>query len=489
MKRFSEQLNKKAMTVKLRAAEKRELRERVVSYMEYHPLPAEMKATKVFKEPALLTEAYKEVTLPFKAIARWAAGMAAIVLIALPMVAERSVPGDGLYAVKRFNEEVRGTLAFNTIQKVEWETERLNRRIAEARLLASEGRLTDEVEAEVVEAVRTHSANAQKNIEVLRGEDADEATLASIAFETNLSVQSAALHDDADKEAALSTETDEVSEPSILATVVEETRVKTTATNASSTIPAFDKVMAKVELNTTRVYELRDSLVETASSEQIAEITRRIEDIERSVAKAIELRSEDDEAAKGVLIDSLQRTQKLIVFMTNIAVSQSVDIETIVPVVLTDTEEQAILADYQTDLESKMVRINEALLNLEDEAIAEKADIIMSEIETVRTELSSSTDFMTSKKAILSALSLADNMFFLLELDQKDTAPVEIEVPEEVGSTTEPVASTTEEAITEDEEEESVEGEEPEVSEEAEEVKATTTASTTAISSENVDTE
>ena len=39
--------------------------------------------------------------------------------------------------------------------------------------------------------------------------------------------------------------------------------------------------MAKVELNTTRVYELLDSLRETASEEEIAEITRRIEDIER----------------------------------------------------------------------------------------------------------------------------------------------------------------------------------------------------------------
>lgn len=34
MKRFSEQLYKKSLSVKLRAAERRELRERVVSYME-----------------------------------------------------------------------------------------------------------------------------------------------------------------------------------------------------------------------------------------------------------------------------------------------------------------------------------------------------------------------------------------------------------------------------------------------------------------------
>ena len=75
----------------------------------------------------LVTEEYKEVLLPWNLIGRWAIGAFAIIIVSLPFAAERSVPGDGLYAVKRFNEEVRGTLAFDTVQKVEWETERLNR--------------------------------------------------------------------------------------------------------------------------------------------------------------------------------------------------------------------------------------------------------------------------------------------------------------------------------------------------------------------------
>lgn len=484
MKRFSEQLNKKSKTVKLRAAEKRELRERVVSYMEYHPLPNEMKAKKVEKERSLLTEEYKEVALPLKMMLRWAVGTAAILIISMPFVAERSVPGDSLYAVKRFNEEVRGTLAFDTIQKVEWETERLNRRISEARLLASEGRLTDEVEEEVAEAVRTHTENAQKNIEVLRGEDADEATLASIALETTLTVQSAALHDELDENGEVS---EENNKPSILATAVEETRVKTTATNASSTIPAFDKIMAKVEVNTTRVYELRDSLVENASEEEVAEITRRIEDINRSVEEAITLREENDEQARAILIDSLQRTQKLIVFMTDIDVSQMIDIETIIPVVLTE-EEQAILAEYKIkfegniELESKIEEINTAMLITEDEAVIEKVNVILSEIDSM-IESSSSTDFVTVETTIMSALDLVNNIYVLLELNQEE----EIEIEEETGSTTEQVASSTDEII--EEEEEPTESENPESEELIEGVEVSVPAPVTDISSESVDTE
>lgn len=441
MKRFSEQLHKKSQTVKLRAAEKRELRERVVSYMEYHPLPKEMKTKKVIAEPKLFTEEYRTVKVSFAKIAQFAAGFAAIMLVAVPIIAERSVPGDGLYAVKRFNEEVRSTLAFNTVEKVEWETERLNRRIAEARLLASEGRLTDEAEAEVAEAVRSQSANVQKNIEVLRSKDADEATLASFALETTLAVQSAALNDEEE------TEENSTKTPSVLAAAVAKELKDTNAANASSTVPAFDKVMAKVELNTTRVYELRDSLVNKATKEQITEITRRIDDIERSVAEAIELRKNDDEAARALLVDSLQRTQKLIVFMTDIEVSQTVDIEEIVPVVLTKEEKQIILADLETEFVSKRALIESTLPTVEDAALVEKAEAILVEVDEVTARFSSSTEFVVGKETIETAIGLVNNILVLLELDPAPIVTPELPVIEDTASTTEETASSSEEVV------------------------------------------
>ena len=59
-----------------------------------------------------------------------------------------------LYLVKvHFNEEIRSTLALSPYEKVAWETKRIERRIAEARLLASEGNLTDELGAGVVDNI------------------------------------------------------------------------------------------------------------------------------------------------------------------------------------------------------------------------------------------------------------------------------------------------------------------------------------------------
>ena len=111
---------------------------------------------------------------------------------------------------------MRSTLALSPYEKIEWETERLNRRIAEARLLASEGRLTDEVEAEVAAAVKTHTENAKREIEVLRGEDEEEATLATIALNTTLEVQATSLKEKTNQNNA------EAKQPVLLAAVVGE---------------------------------------------------------------------------------------------------------------------------------------------------------------------------------------------------------------------------------------------------------------------------
>jgi hypothetical protein len=44
MKRFSEQFKKQADGISLKASERADLRERVNAYMEYHPLPAHLRA-------------------------------------------------------------------------------------------------------------------------------------------------------------------------------------------------------------------------------------------------------------------------------------------------------------------------------------------------------------------------------------------------------------------------------------------------------------
>ena len=134
MKRFAEQLKKKSETVRMTAAEKSQLRERLLAFMEYHPLPGgqavdlrEISGQKMRAVPtwsAFLT-------------ARVVGSFAVLAMIIVPALAEDALPGDTLYPIKvRINEEVRGALSSSPYAKIEWETERMERRLAETQVLA-----------------------------------------------------------------------------------------------------------------------------------------------------------------------------------------------------------------------------------------------------------------------------------------------------------------------------------------------------------------
>jgi hypothetical protein len=267
-----------------------------------------------------------------------------------------------------------------------------------------------------------------------------------------LTVQSAAFNDE---EESTDTEPDGDSPtPSLLAAAVEETRAEAAIKNASTTIPAYDKLMARVEMNTTRVYELRDSLIGVASEEQIADVTRRIDDIERSVAEAIAIRETDEETARTQLLEALQRTQKLVVFMTDIEVSQTVDIEELVPVVLTPEEKKTVLTELETKIGEKVEQIELVLPNVKDGDVVEKAITILAEIESIMADFSSTTEaFQASKTAAEEASALADNLFVVLEIKETKVKvpPVEIATSTNQMATSSQDTATTTEAITNDE--------------------------------------
>lgn len=451
MKRFSEQFHKQAEDVKLHSAEKRELRERLISYMEYHPLPAEMRAAKPTfnnktEKTQVLNDAFATFSIPFGTLFKTSAVAAAIILMILPFAAEKAVPGDALYAIKvQFNEELRSTLTFDSYQKVEWETERLNRRIAEARLLASEGRLTEEVEAEVAAAVKVHTDNAKREIEELRTQDADEAAIASIALDTTLQVQSTSLR--GDKLATMTDgqvvdSTDQAT--NLIANVIDESRSQTEAEGVPVAPPSYDKLMARVEMNTTRIYEYRDTIKKTVPEKELTDVNRRIDDIERSVQEAIELSASDNDSARLQLVNVLQRTQKLIVYMTELEVTQTVDIETLVPVVLTDEEVDQFIKTQIEELDLKVLKINELVASVEDENILEKVDSSLQSLSELSDKMASSTeDFTVFQLTANEAQALADDTIELLEkhLDPTDEpvnlSEIDVEIEDNATSTVE----------------------------------------------------
>ena len=296
MKRFSQQFKKKSETIRLRASERSDLRDRLTSYMEYHPLPAERKASKSISTAGIMSESSKRIAISMTYVRGFAGAFAVFMIVAVPVVAERSVPGDMLYAVKtNITEEVRASLTLSPYAKVEWETKRLERRVAEARLLATEGKLTPEVEAEVAQAVQEHTDAAQEGIASMREIDEDEAALAEITFASAMEVQSDVLAGTMAKEPDSVDSVERGQSIAVLAEIVNVVRDHASVAQADSK-PSYPKLLANVESQTTRVYELFESVKQQAGAEEILNIERRLEDIGRKVATAMDLHANAPEA-------------------------------------------------------------------------------------------------------------------------------------------------------------------------------------------------
>lgn len=491
MKRFSEQFNKAADSVTLTKAERSDLKERLVAYMEYHPLPAEMKQaaqpTTLMSEPFVL---WRFNTLQVRAVGSM---MALFVLLVIPFAAERTVPGDVLYPVKvKFNEEVRSTLALTPYQQVEWETKRLERRLAEARLLASEGKLTEAIEAEVAMAVKTHSEAAQAGLAELRESDSEEAAIAEIALASSLEVESEALANEAARQAA---EGEEATVATLVATVADARAAVTTVDLAE--VP-YEKLLARVEQETTRAYELFDSVRGDISATEQDDINRRLTDVERKIAEAIAIAAtpveieETTEAdvvveiaevsdvattteaveetiatstatstevavvpadvevavdAHGLLRQALIDTQKLIRFMSDLDIKNNVTVEEIVPVTLTD-EERALT------VEQRLVEVERLLtvINLRDTS-GEKTQFALTQIvehtAAARTALTDN-DYDAAETAAAEAFALASDTERTTTMNVTETSGPAEEVIEEVATSTEEVVEAVDEPTEEE---------------------------------------
>ncbi|MDA8596791.1 DUF5667 domain-containing protein [Candidatus Pacebacteria bacterium] len=442
MKRFAEQLRKKSDTVKLRAAERRELRERVVAYMEYHPLPKS--AAQQNAERYVQTEPFRLLNFNTFYVRSFMGAFAMLLLIVVPVVAERAVPGDVLYPVKvQFNEEVRSSLAVSPYAKVEWETERLSRRISEARLLASEGKLTAEVEAEVTQAVQDHSDAAQEGIAAIRASDSDEAALAEIALESALTVQSEVLANELEKEAVAAETEPAAPGRSVAALAGAVARAQADARERHSGVsPSYEKLMARVEAQTTRADELFAVIKDPASEAEVTDIERRLADIERKIESAT---AEGGDASIATLRTALSDIEKLINFMTDIDVRSSVTVDELVPVTLTDEEYQVEITDLHSQIDAELVTLRDRLAARSQDDKTEKIAI---GLETARQLASSSkVSFDEAKYAgakesaeeALLILSETSDLIGFVAVPKDVPEPDTADTPEEQSSTTDQV--------------------------------------------------
>lgn len=459
MKRFSQQLHTSAKRVTMTKAESRELKDRLVSYMEYHPLPESMRHTTPVSTPRTSLAGEPFWVLRFNtAYTRAYAGMfALLLLIIVPFAAERAVPGDVLYPVKvRFNEEVRSSLAVSPYQQVEWETKRVERRLAEARLLANEGKLTPELENEVAVAVKTHSDAAQAGIARLRETDRDEAAIAELSFASALEVESEVLETEAERQQAAGASTT----ATIAAAVAD---VRASVASPETTDVSYERLLARVEDETTHATEILYSLREEVTDQEREDIDRRLADISRKVeqaaaayattsdagvasatiasttassssAEAAPAIVRDERKAKQYLREALRDTQKLIRFMTDIDVKANVSVDALVPVTPTDDERATAITAYRNRLANELATIDRSTVTDEK---AQFGLARVDELDEAAEQAFVSKNYDAAEVAIREALELVADIQNIV-----DVADIPVDVPSPATST-EPVLPAT----------------------------------------------
>jgi hypothetical protein len=480
MKRFSEQFKKKSDSIRLRASERSELRDRLTSYMEYHPLPAELKTAKKTSSGkqsfGLVSEPFRAISINMTYVRGFAGVFAILMVVGVPIVAETAVPGDMLYAVKtNITEEVRASLTLSPYAKVEWETTRLERRVAEARLLANEGKLTPETEATVAQAVQGHTDAANKEIAVMRETDEDGAAMAEITFASAMSVQSEVLQRQKKNEGGSPEDGVQGRSIAALADVVQGVQTKADVAQAGAT-PSYKGLLAKVEDATTHAYELFESVQKSAGEAEVLDMERRLSDVERKLAQAIILRTdqpvalveeeiieeeitiqveaptdnvvEDTEVIEEVIPEdeleaseetevvvveqevptdeertasaikllrtALTDVQKLIIFMTDIDVRLSVTIEELVPVTFTAEERVKTILNQ---LDEVLLQQSDIELRVLSDDLAQKVGagtVLLSEKLEAATELLETQNLDEAEEMLAEASIIAQDLLTLV---------------------------------------------------------------------------
>ncbi|MFM2424265.1 MAG: hypothetical protein RLZZ70_656 [Candidatus Parcubacteria bacterium] len=400
MKRFSEQFKKQSETIRLVAVEKAVLRDRLVTYMEYHPMPQSVAAPVVAKT----TVAQREPFFIFNIPARFTRGLVAVctigIVVGVPALAEQAVPGDLLYPMKvQVNEEVVSSFTGAGYEKVAWETKRIERRISEARILAKEGRLTAELEADVIAAVAVHQESTKNEIATLRTTDVNAAALAELTFASVLDVQSAALkaQDTGSTTQGMSTVALAIALDEAQAQVIEE---------SSSTELSYEHLVAKLEQETTRGRELLASIRNSATEQEYIDIERRLSDIERKITDGASAFTTNTDMGVESLKATWRDMQVVITFMTDIDVRSALALESLVPMVLTPDEERVLLAAAYSEAEAQVLQIEKILPQVTDTGVSEKVNQTLPRIkellETATT--TGTTDILTAKSLATEAL-------------------------------------------------------------------------------------
>ncbi|MFH0873853.1 MAG: hypothetical protein V1846_03390 [Candidatus Komeilibacteria bacterium] len=146
----------------LTAQEKQFGKEQLLSYIQQHPLTGQA----IIGSPRITTWSWPRL--------RWAYFSSGILILLVAVsasvsyAAENSLPGDILYPIKiSVNEEIRSGLAITPEAKTRWTAEQITRRLDEAVTLASQQKLSPEIENNLSNQVTTNTAKLNQQLKDL----------------------------------------------------------------------------------------------------------------------------------------------------------------------------------------------------------------------------------------------------------------------------------------------------------------------------------
>ncbi|MEK7646142.1 MAG: DUF5667 domain-containing protein [Patescibacteria group bacterium] len=130
---------------------------------------------------------------------RWVVASLALVIIigsgGVVSAAERALPGSVLYPIKvDIVEPLRDTLTVSSEGQANWNAEKAERRIEEASVLATTGKLDDTTQAEIETRLDQHTRDFDRALQRVREEGAeDRADEISVAFQAGLGARAQVL--------------------------------------------------------------------------------------------------------------------------------------------------------------------------------------------------------------------------------------------------------------------------------------------------------
>jgi hypothetical protein len=364
MKRFTQQFNNESKKISLTPREQEELLRRIETYIEYHPMVNTDRVNTTPKQTSLLSK-YKysyKISFGKSIIGKTSAAFALFMLVTIPVMAEQSMPGTVLHPVKvNVSEEIRGYFLSGE-ERVRWETERIERRLEEARKLALLGKLTPEIEARVVDSVAKQKSVTNKQIAFLQTKDEEAAVMATIALGSVLEFQETLLESVKQSES----KNDFIELSKLIEVGKEESKNK-----VASSLLSEERLLAKIELHSNRAYELLISIEKLYGLAEKENIARRLQAIENDLAEYTinKVDAAFSEPQSSQLRDILSDLQKVISYTQSLREQNNVPLEQVIPLRLTTEERIKKIQDEREELMKRFANLQRLYTTITDESI------------------------------------------------------------------------------------------------------------------------